>query len=150
MTRLVTLAHRVSSLYRRYSKIHRSVFAFSLSGLIPGRNGAKPRAACRYQYHLAELARELKEVQTLVAGDQELLPATTLGREFTEALEQYMEALLDSIVQLEAICTRLCNDSKGVDLYAEDQSRDDRINYDRSVQIYQRCGERLGLLFKRL
>ena len=150
MTRLVTLAHRVSGIYTRSSKIHTSIFAFSLSRLIPGWDGASPPKACRYQSHLAELQRELEEPLALVVGGQELEPATTLGREFTQAMEEYIVALLDSIEQLAIICGRLCRDKKGLEPYGAEQFRGDRVTYDRSVQIYQRCGERLSFLFSKL
>ncbi len=149
MTSLVTLAHRVSGIYTRYSKIHSAVFAFSLSRLMPRRDESSP-AACRHQSELVELQGELEKLHTLVAGDQILEPNTTLGREFASAMDEYLAALLNSVKQLATICGRRCQEKMGVERYGEKESRGDRVNYDQSVQIYQRCGERLSLLFRRL
>jgi hypothetical protein len=96
------------------------------------------------------LESELRELRAQIAGDQELEPNTTLGREFTGVLDEYSVALLGTLQQLSVICGRTCRDKMGLEVYGEAEARTDRVSYDKSVQIYRRCGERLSLLFGRL
>jgi hypothetical protein len=150
MISLVTLAHRVSSIHARYSGIHASIFAFSLSSLHLLFWKKQKLEYCRYETELAHLIEELAEARSIIAGEEELEPATTVGREFAFALDVYIIALSDTVERLLAISSRLCRDSKGLEKYTGEQTRSDRLDYDIAVQQYRRLGERLEFLFKRL
>ena len=150
MISLVTLAHRVSSVHSRYAGIHASIFSFSLSKLNLFFWKKLKFEYCRYETELIQINEELAEARTIIAGEEELAPATTVGREFAFALDVYIIALSDSVERLLAISSHLCQDSKGLGKYSDEQTRSDRLDYDNAVQQYKRLGERLEFLFKRL
>ncbi len=150
MISLVTLAHRVSSIHSRYAGIHASVLSFSLSKLNLFFWKNQEFEYCRYETELIQITGELEEARSIIAGEEELEPATTVGREFAFALDVYIIALSDSVERLLAITSRLCRDSKGLEKYSDEQTRSDRLDYDNAMQQYKRLGERLEFLFKRL
>ena len=150
MISLVTLAHRVSSIHSRYAGIHAAVFSFSLSNLNLFFWRKQEFENCRYETELLQINGELAEARTIIAGEEELQPATTVGREFAFALDVYIIALSDTVERLQVISSHLCRDSKGLGKYSDEQTRSDRLDYDNAVQQYKRLGERLESLFKRL
>ena len=150
MISLVTLAHRVSSIHSRYAGIHASIFSFSLSKLILLFWKKRDFEYCRYETELIQIIEELAEARSVIAGGEDLEPATTVGREFAFALDVYVIALSDTVERLLTISSHLCQDSKGLGKYSDEQTRSDRLDYDNAVQQYKRLGERLEFLFKRL
>jgi len=105
---------------------------------------------CRYETELIQITEELAEARSVIAGGEDLEPATTVGREFAFALDVYAIALSDTVERLLTISSHLCQDSKGLGKYSDEQTRSDRLVYDNAVQQYKRLGERLEFLFKRL
>lgn len=150
MTHLVTLAHRVSGIHARYSGIHSSVFGLSLSLLKSLLRRANRPDYCQFQSDLMLLIDELLEVKAVLEKRDMLQPATTLGGEFADTLEEYITALSKAIEQLAVICDSICREIRDMTLYSEEQRRADRAAYDRFVQHYQRNGDRLTVQFKRL
>lgn len=150
MISLVTLAHRVSSIHSRYAGIHAAVFSFSLSNLNLLFWRKREFEYCRYEEELIQIIGELAEARSIIDGEEDLEPATTVGREFAFALDVYIIALSDTVERLLSITGRRCRDYKGLEKYSDEQTRADRLDYDDAVQQYRRLGERLEFLFKRL
>jgi hypothetical protein len=149
MISLVTLAHRASSIHKRYAGIHSSVFSFSISQLKFNFWKGKDPEYCSYESDLAQLCDELEEIRSIIERE-ELEPANTISREFAFALDVYLIALSDAITGLSTICGHRCRDSTGVEAYSSKQDWADRHEYDNSIQQYRRLGQRLEHLFKRL
>jgi len=149
MTSLVTLAHRVSSIHKRYAKIHSLVFSFSISQLRYIFWKEKEPDYCKQQSELVQMGQELAEARSVINGEDELEPATTIGREFAFALDVYIIALSDTVEWLSVICGRRCRDRNGLELYSTNQDWADRAEYDNSVQQYKRLGVQLHHLFNR-
>ena len=149
MISLVTLAHRVSNIHKRYAKIHSSVFSFSISQLKYIFWKEKEPDYCKHQPELIQMGQELAEARSIINGEEELEPATTIGREFAFALDVYIIALSDTVEWLSKICNRRCRDRKGLEPYSAKQDWADRAEYDNSVQQYKRLGVQLHRLFKR-
>ena len=149
MISLVTLAHRVSNIHKRYAKIHSSVFSFSISQLKYIFWKEKEPDYCKHQPELIQMGQELAEARSIINGEEELEPATTIGREFAFALDVYIIALSDTIKWLSIICSRRCRDRGGFEPYSAKQDWADRADYDNSVQQYKRLGMQLYHLFKR-
>ena len=150
MISLVTLAHRVSSIHSRYAGIHASLLSFSLSNLNLFFWRKREFEYCRHETELTRIIEELAEARSIIDGKEDLEPATTVGREFAFALDVYVIALSDTAERLLVISSHLCQDSKGLVRYSDEQIRSDRLEYDNAVQQYKRLGERLEFLFKRL
>jgi len=150
MISLVTLAHRVSSIHSRYAVIHTAIFSFSLSKLNLFFWRKREFEYCRLETELMQITGELAEARSIIAGEEELQPATTVGREFAFALDVYIIALSDTVERLQVISSHLYSDSKGLGEYRDEKTRSDRLDYDDAVQQYKRLGERLEFLFKRL
>lgn len=96
------------------------------------------------------LVDELLEVESVLEKRDVLQPATTLGGEFADTLEEYITALAKATEQLAVICDSKCREIRDMTPYSEEQRRTDRAAYDRLVQHYQRDGDRLTVQFKRL
>lgn len=150
MISLVTLAHRVSSIHKRYANIHASVCSFSISQLRFKFWKSGENDYCKYETDLIQLCTELTEIRSIIGREEELEPSNTVSREFAFALDVYIIALSDAITGLSTICSHRCKESKGVEPYSIKQNLADRHEYDNSIQQYRRLGERLGDLFKRL
>ncbi len=150
MAHLVTLAHRVSDINIRYRELHSLVLEFSWSRLMP--SGAKGKNSdCRsHRQDLASLRSELRELEAVISGPGPFEPGSTIGVEFLATLKRYVAALGKVIDALSGICDRMCRDSRGLESYAEADSRHDRVAYDESIQRYKRLGQRLHYLFERL
>ncbi|MCB1870019.1 MAG: hypothetical protein KDI43_16275 [Gammaproteobacteria bacterium] len=150
MISLVTLAHRASSIHKRYAKIHAQVFSFSISNLrLTFWQSAAPEY-CQLESELVQLRDELEVIRSIIANEEELEPANTRSREFAFALDVYAIALSDAIMWLSKICGCRCRDHKGIEQYSTKQDWADRHEYDNAIQQYRRLGERLGHLFQRL
>jgi len=150
MISLVTLAHRVSSIHKRYSNIHSAVFSFSIAQLKLSFWKRSETDFCTHESDLLQLCEELTEIRGIIDKEEELEPASTVGREFAFALDVYVIALADAIMGLSTICGHRCRDGKGAESYNTKQDWADRHEYDNAIQQYRRLGERLGHLFKRL
>jgi len=150
MISFVTLAHRASSIHKRYAAIHSSVFSFSISQLkLKFWKGRDPEY-CKYESDLNQLRGELEEIRSIIGREEELETANTVSREFAFALDVYLIALSDAITGLSKICSHRCRDATGVETYSTKQDWADRHEYDNSIQQYRRLGQRLEHLFKRL
>ncbi|MCB1831026.1 MAG: hypothetical protein H6964_00285 [Chromatiaceae bacterium] len=150
MISLVTLAHRVSSIHKRYANIHAAVFSFSISQLRLKFWNRGATDYCKCETDLIQLCSELTEIRSIISNEEELEPSNTISREFAFALDVYIIALSDAITGLATICRHQCKESMGVEPYNTKQNLADRHDYDHSIQQYRRLGERLGDLFKRL
>lgn len=93
---------------------------------------------------------DLLKLEVAIFGAGQFEPNTTIGVEFLATLKRYVAALGEAIDTLSGICGRMCRDSRGLEPYAEADSRRDRIAYDESIQRYKRLGQRLHYLFERL
>ncbi|MCP4288310.1 MAG: hypothetical protein GY792_28430 [Gammaproteobacteria bacterium] len=150
MISIVTLAHRVSIIHKKYAGIHSSVFSFSISQLKLSFWKGKEPEYCTYESELAQLCRELEEARALIDSKEDLEPANTVSREFAFSLDVYIIALSDAVRELSEICGHRCREAKGLEPYDAKQERANRHDYDNSIQQYRRLGERLNLLFKKL
>jgi hypothetical protein len=148
MAHLVTLAHRVSAIHARYSKIRGAVFAFSLGRIISLRRKGKTPGYCVYEKRLTALHKELAEVEAAIRGPVRLEPSTTFGVEFAAILSKYVVTLSETIERLGRICGRSCRDNTGGERYDEALLRRDRVAYAESLQSYRRLGRRLNQLFR--
>jgi len=150
MTHLVTLAHRVSAIHAKYSEIYSSLFSWSFRKLITRPWIGKDHAHCRYQKGCFTLNDELDQVLAILNSGAELEPKTMFGREFISVFVDYIQALSTAISRLSVICGRRCQEDTGGVAYSEEQSRADRTAYDESIQVYQKLGQQLNLLVKKL
>ena len=150
MISLVTLAHRVSSIHKRYAAIHSSVFSFSISQLKINFWRRKKTEYCDYEAALVQMCRELAEIRAIIDREETLEQANTINREFAFALDVYIIALSDAITWLSTICGRRCRDHKGEETYSAKQDWADRHDYDDAIQQYRYLGKRLESLFNRL
>ena len=150
MVSIVTLAHRASSVHKRYAAIHAAVFSFAISQLKFNFWKRGEPEYCRYERELTQLCDELAEIRSIIETEEELEPLNTVGREFAFALDVYIIALTDAITGLARICSRKCKGKKGLEKYNREQDRAERQEYDDAIQQYRRLGKRLGDLFERL
>ena len=150
MTHLVTLAHRVSAIHAKYSEIYSSLFSWSFKKSIAQPLIGSDHAHCRHQKECFTLNEELDQVLAILNSGTEFEPKTMFGREFVSVFVDYIQALSTAISRLSVICDHRCQEDMGVIAYSEEQSRADRTAYDESIQVYQKLGQQLNLLFKKL
>lgn len=150
MISIVTLAHRASSIHKRYVKIHSQVFSFSISQLKLTFWRETDPEYCEHEEKLNQLREELATIRSIIDKEDELEPLNTVGREFAFALDVYIIALDDAIRCLATICARRFRDGRGEERYDPKQEWADRAKYDDAIQQYRRLGKRLEDLFERL
>ncbi|MCB1850690.1 MAG: hypothetical protein KDI83_07900 [Gammaproteobacteria bacterium] len=150
MISLVTLAHRVSNIYKRYASVHAALFSFSLAQLKIKFWRANEPAYCEFERKLMQFDQELMDVRTIINDEDQLESGNTVSREFAFALDVYIIALSDAIKCLSMICKHRCRELNGEEKYDIKQNWADRHDYDNKIQQYRRLGERLTDLFKRL
>jgi hypothetical protein len=150
MAQLVTLAHRVSGIHARYSKIHDTLFSVSLFKKKPWRKAGGESAYAGFESELTDMAANLAEVDSMIRKDVPMEPNTSYSRKFAAILKEYIAALSTSMVQLAEICNHRDRWDRGEDPYSPDQSREDRINYDESIQHHRALGVKLSHMATRL
>lgn len=150
MTHLVTLAHRVSATHAKYSEIYSALFSWSFRKSLTRPWIRSEHAHCQYQKECFTLNEELDQVLAILNSGTELEPNTMFGREFISVFVDYIQALSTAINRLSVICDHRCQEDMGVVAYSEEQSRADRTAYDESIQVYQKLGQQLNLLVKKL
>ena len=148
MSQLVTLAHRVSSIHARYSKIHDATL-----GMTGFKWRIKSRADGDAQY--AGFEAQLNEMQTELGSIEVTLgsappePNTSYSRKFVVVLRDYIQALSHSIQCL----SEICGHRNRVDITqgsAGPESRAELTRYDQAIQVHKRLGVKLTRMVTRL
>jgi hypothetical protein len=152
MAQLVTLAHRVSGIHARYSKIHDALFSVSLFKKRPKRKrkAGDESAYVGFESDLKDMVANLAGIDSMISQDLPMEPTTTFSRKFATVLKEYITALSTSIVQLSEICSHRDRWDRGEEPYDPDQSRVDRMHYDESLQHHRALGVKLSHMAARL
>lgn len=150
MAQLVTLAHRVSSIHARYSKIHDAIFG--VSGFIrrTKSRGDGDSMYADFEAELEELRGQLVSIEAILGSDAPPEPNTSYSRKFVVILKEYVQALATSILQLGGICEQRGLSGKGEDFSTASERRDELTRYDGSIQLHKRLGFKLTQMVTRL
>lgn len=151
MAQLVTLAHRVSSIHARYSRIHDALFGVS---------GLKRRTKFRddgdsvyagFDTELKELRGQLDSIEAILGSDDPLEPSTSYSRKFVLVLKDYVQALSTSILCLGEICQqRNRPPDQSEDSSDVSRQRAELTRYDGAIQLHKRLGVKLTKMVTRL
>ena len=114
MISLITLAHRVSNIRASYAAIHEAVFSMSLSR-IKSQLTHHASAHCEHENTLIQLNAELSRISATILAREEIDLSATFDREFSEVMDEYIQALKSAIEQLTEICRRTCQENKGIE-----------------------------------
>lgn len=144
MAQLVTLAHRVSGIHARYSKIHSALFSFSPFKIKATHGGNADAVYSGFEAELLELGQTLSDISAIIKGSSELEPNTSYSRNFAAILQQYITELETSITRLSEICRHRHRAQIGEQAYDPEQARDDLTKYDQSIQNHKRLGIKLS------
>lgn len=150
MAQLVTLAHRVSGIHARYSKIHSALFSLSPFKKKSTRGSNGDAIYSKFEAELSEMEQELSGIGATIRGSSELDPNTSYSRKFAVILQQYIEELDTSMVRLAQICRQRLLAQIGEQPYDQDQAREDLTKYDESIQNHKRLGVKLSHMAPRL
>lgn len=149
MINLVTLAYRISRMHTDYSGIHACIFPFPLARLKRKLLRKREATPCECGMKLTELHNQLVGTEQLILKEEDVELKTSRDRDFAGELVDYIRALDATVNLLNGICNKRCMERKGEYGYDPDESRQDMIDYDISIQHYQRLGERLNLLIRK-
>ncbi len=144
MAQLVTLAHRVSGVHVRYSKVHSALFSLSPFKIKATRGGNAEATYSGFEAELIELEQTLSDIDAIIKGSSELDPNTSYSRNFAAILQQYITELKTSIMRLSQICRQRHHAQTGEQIYDPEQARDDLTKYDESIQNHKRLGIKLS------
>ncbi len=149
MSKTITLAYQVADIFSRYLAIHNEIFKFSVrkSSLIPGTRKKVDYAA--YGDKLAKIEKDLMAVRSAIANLRDD-DTKRLGKELRIAMQEYSDALFDTVIQLHAICGRIHVESEktvAINGHFESLYKVDILAYDDSIQKYRRLGKQLNDLF---
>jgi hypothetical protein len=128
----------VQEILNSYTKIHKDIFKPSLRRIIPIPKLYKP---INYDGHVESLAGLAKRLGKVVSKIPD-------GTEYGNALKDYGEALLKTILLLRGICSKLYKSSqrKNPVLYPKAQYKTDLKDYESNVDRLMQLGRRLNEL----
>jgi hypothetical protein len=127
-------AMEVHEILSRYIKIHNDIFKSSLRRIIPIPGIFQPIDYKKHRDNLFELMQELEAIMSKISGNGE----------FSCALQEFTQALLETISTLREICEKLFEKSQGeLKAYPKKQ-------YDSDLKKYHSCEQKHILLGARL
>ncbi len=150
MARVIELACKAADIRKRYTKIHTTIFRFSLRRTSLFSVFHRPVDYASQIHELDAMENELKEIR-LVMKELRTDDLTKRYREEIQStLTRYLRALAMTLGQLKGICTSLQKEHRLVEGYldySQFRFKRDTVAYDDSVQEYKRWGIRLNKFF---
>ncbi|MDJ0956336.1 MAG: hypothetical protein QNI91_05755 [Arenicellales bacterium] len=150
--KLIGIACDITSVAKRYRKIHDGLFGFSVRKIVMAAQPGKLTDLASLEAELDSIDAETKRIQrTFGDADFNDLPKRAkMSIAIRDALVEYTEALVSSAGKLSLICSNLRREQEGEIAfahYSSHQLRQDKAVYDASVQEFRRWGTRLRELF---
>jgi hypothetical protein len=150
MSRLVKILYDVGAIHCRYQGVHEAVCGFSPRRLLGSFNRSGKVDQAAHIDGLRDVVLQLDRArEELAALEGEELDVRR-GREIQRALLDYIEALAEASVRLEAICRYRASVQAGNVHPPGNEASAAKIAYDDAVQNHKRCGSRLNDLVSTL
>jgi len=141
-------AYKVAGIHTRYKVIHTMLAGESLRNFFS--KLFKKIDYCQSSDELKMIKIELVQCEKEFCTEENLKSNYGLSHGVSKDLCQYIQALSDTVGQLEQISSRHCHNKHNAIDSDFIQSRQSLINYDNSVQKYQQIGVRLNDVFTKL
>ena len=149
MNELTRLAVDVNDILGRYISLHNEIFKFSLRKIIPIPGIFNATKHCSHEIDLNTLLGELAKIRDSISDNLVSLEGlTSTGGEFIRTLDEYSDALNDTIYGLYCITSELCLKSRGEVDYPYRRYKADVALYNNSVERYKQIGEQLNILHR--
>ncbi|HMP07560.1 MAG TPA: hypothetical protein PJ982_14520, partial [Lacipirellulaceae bacterium] len=148
------LANAVHRILESYIGIHDNIFGVpwyrAIRRVLPI-PGIFERIPYReHRDRLASLAEEMRAIRAQVELIAEIRPLRPAERSVCRSLQEYCEALLDSIIRLQAICAEMASKADGHPGPAWSEHQLTLDEYEVSCKQYVLVGERLNVALRTL
>jgi|GEM_PF-5565239 len=145
MFNLVPFAHKVARVHSDYKQIHSKIVTNSLAGVIKRLFIRTDYCHCVKQLEI--LHQQLQQSYDEISPDRGLEVEVGISQIALPDLMAYIKALLVTVELLQRLCLFHCNKKETGKDCGSDKYRQMVIDYDNSIQEYQRIGLRLNNIF---